>query len=354
MKSILIIFYLISISSSLKLDLIDDYIVKVYLGDSKEELKLLVDLTYSFTYILKPYKSNTKKSIAEEYNYNFLNFYGNYNGEWVIDTFHFKEENLTMEMRFIEVNAQEKNLLNVDGVLGLGNYKYNQPEKANIFFNLRKIEKNCLNNMLIYDKINKKIIICENDEITEDYTLSFPFRSKDVIANNYGVLNITKINETQLEKNNINKFSFIGLIPGFVIPKGIKELIYGSNKEKEEDSYKIFIEDKEYIYQNREYDLSNIKPYLDIDQFKSIFKEQYINYWYLGLGNENIKRIVIDYDKMDIKLKIDKINYIILILRIILLFGSVAFFIYAIINVFIRKKEKDIINDDDGQELMNL
>lgn len=60
-----------------------------------------------------------------------------------------------------------------------------------------------------------------------------------------------------------------------------------------------------------------------------------------------------DYDKMDIKLKIDKINYIILILRIILLFGSVAFFIYAIINVFIRKKEKDIINDD-GQELMNL
>ena len=75
---VLIIFYLISISSSLKLDLIDDYIVKVYLGDSKVELKLLVDLTFSLTYILKPYKSNTKKSIAEEHIYNFNNFYGKY------------------------------------------------------------------------------------------------------------------------------------------------------------------------------------------------------------------------------------------------------------------------------------
>ena len=352
MKSIIIIFYLISISSSLKLDLIDDYIVKVYLGDSKVELKLLVDLTFSLTYILKPYKSNTKKSIAEEHIYNFNNFYGKYEGKWAIDTFHFKEENLTMEMKFIEVSTQEKNLLNVDGVLGLGNYKYNKPEEANIFFNLRKIEKNCLNNMVIYDKINKKIILCEKDEITENYTIALPFIIKDVVVNNYGVLNITKINEKQLENNNINKFSFIGLIPGFVIPKGIKKLLYGSNEEKEEDSYKLFIGDKEYIYQNNKYDLSNIDPYLDIDQFKSNFKEQYTNYWYLGLGDEDIKRIVIDYDKMDIKLKFDK-NYLKLIIRIILLIIVIGFFLYAVFNVFTRKKEKDLINDD-GQELMNL
>ena len=52
----------ISFSLSLKLDLIDDYFIYAYIGDSQTKFKLLVDPTYQYTYILNSYQSKTKKN----------------------------------------------------------------------------------------------------------------------------------------------------------------------------------------------------------------------------------------------------------------------------------------------------
>ena len=63
MLSYLLFLFLYSNFFCLKLDLIDDYFVNVYIGDSKTKFKLLIDPTYPFTYIFKSYESKTKKKI---------------------------------------------------------------------------------------------------------------------------------------------------------------------------------------------------------------------------------------------------------------------------------------------------
>ena len=80
MLSYLIILCLYSICRCLKLNLIDDYFVNVYVGDSKTKFKLLIDPTYPFTYLLKSYRTKTKKN-SELKPSLFSNLYGNYSGK---------------------------------------------------------------------------------------------------------------------------------------------------------------------------------------------------------------------------------------------------------------------------------
>ena len=61
MVSFILKLFLFSFSLCLKLDLIDDYFIYVYIGNSQTRYKLLVDPTYPYTFILKSYESTTKK-----------------------------------------------------------------------------------------------------------------------------------------------------------------------------------------------------------------------------------------------------------------------------------------------------
>jgi hypothetical protein len=360
MKKILIFFYLISITLSLRLDLTDDYYIKVYIGKSKKEYKLLVDLTYSLSYIVKPYTSQSKNETGT--NIDIQNIYGNYTGKWIKDIFNFGDQNMEMEMRFVEVTKTYYNSLSndVDGVLGLGAYIYNKPDDTSIFYNLKKADKFCLNNITIYDKINKRIMICDNYENNTKDDIYFPLRYNDVIINDNGVLNITRINvisntkEKEKEKdvytNKLTKKSFIGMIPTLIIPNEILNKL-NLNGNKNESSYDIFIEDKnEIVYKNKNDKKSNIS-FIDMEKFEKYFDKNYVNNWYLGLNGDDIKRVYFDYDKREISICYK--SYISYIIRIILFVLSLGFFLYAVFNVFMKKKEKNLKNDN-GQEMMNL
>ena len=338
MKYILIIFYLISISSCLELNLVDNYFVKVYIGDSQTEFKLLVDPTYSFSFILKPYESNTKKTVEIE-PLIFSNIYGNYSGVWSLDTFFFKEENITIEMKFLDVYNKKSNLLKADGVLGLGLYEYLQFDRT-IFYYL----KNCPNNITIYDKINKKILLCEQDESTKSNKISVPLRYNDIVFNFEGVVNITKFIFNKKEFN-FKKYTFIGLMPLLITSKDVNIELHDNL------TYKIFIEGNKFIYEYDEKEINQVKSFLDIEEFVNIFQKNYLNNWYLGLDKKNVERVVIDYNKRGIDIFIKSYRY--LIIRLILFMLILGFFIYALIDVLTKKKNKNTKNENE-QELMDI
>ena len=77
----------------------------------------------------------------------------------------------------------------------------------------------------------------------------------------------------------------------------------------------------------------------------------YINNWYLGLDKKNVERVVIDYNKRGIDIFIKSYRY--LIIRLILFMLILGFFIYALIDVLTKKKNKNTKNENE-QELMDI
>ena len=357
MKSILIIFNLISFSFCLKLNLIDNYFVKVYIGNYQKEFKLLVDPTYSFSYILKSYESNTKEVIETD-PLIFSNFYGNYSGIWILDTFHFKEEDITIHMKFLDVYHKKTNVLNADGVLGLGLYDYLKYDRT-IFYYL----KNCVNNITIYDNNNKNILICEPDDYTKTDKVFVPLKYNNIVINYQGVVHTNKIIINEKELNLEEEHIFIGLFPLLIFSKEVNDRIIEEKKElnlkinnknlalDNNLKYKLFIEDNEFIYENEEKDINRIKPFLNVEEFVNNFQKNYLNNWYLGLNKKIFERVVIDYNEKEITIFIKSYRY--LIIRIILFLLTTGFFIYALIDVLTKKKSKSPKNENE-QELMDL
>ena len=372
-----IIFIIIYFSLSLKLDLIDNYFVNVYIGKSRANFKLLIDPTYPLTYILKPY--NSKYKISSDLNpLLFTNIYGNYSAKWSVDKFYFKEENFTMEMKFLDVYYKKRNFLNADGILGLGAYK-NSDSRTNIFYYLNKHQNNsCLkNNMTIYDKKENKLFICEPSYIsTKTNKISVPFDYDKKY--NEGVISISKINlipyKKELSLNNIyNNEAFIGITPLIIFPKDVNKWISDSYIEEENQKISSFIshtniiyedeeiiekipinfmiENNEYIYENcREKNFSFIKSFLNLEEFGNIFKNN-ISKFYLGLFTDNIERVEFDYDKKRMNIFIYTYKY--MLIRIIIFIFAVGFFIFAILTVFQKKNERNQKIDND-QELIDL
>ena len=357
MKSILIISYLVSISFCLKLNLIDDYFVKVYIGDSHIEFKLLVDLTYSVSYLLKQYESNTKTS-KENSPFVLSNFYGNYSGIWASDTFYFKEEDLTIKMKFLDVYNKKNNSLKADGVLGLGLYEYLKYDRT-IFYYL----PNCVNNITIYDNNNKNIFICEPDDYTKTDKVFLPLKYNDIVLNDQGVLHANKIIVNEKELNAKKAHTFIGLFPLLLFSKEVNDWIFEEKKKLNQKitsknlaldnnlKYKLYIEDNEFMYENEEKDINRIKPFLNVEEFVNNFQTNYLNNWYLGLNKKIFERVVFDYNKREITIFTKSYRY--LIIRIILFLLTTGFFIYALIDILTKKKSKSPKNENE-QELMDL
>ena len=361
MLSFIFLFNIFSIFC-LKLDLIDDYFVNVYTGDSKNKLKLLIDPTYQYTFILKSYSSKTKKSLFLS-PYSFSNIYGNFSGNWATDIFYFEEENVTMEIQFLDIYNQTLNLLKVDGVLGLGSYFF-----TNNFNNL-----NCShdNDLVIYDKKNKKVSICESDESTKSNknSISFSYNSKYA----QGELTLSKLNMISNKNEiDINNKVLIGLIPELIPTYKESKLIYDNylNEEtrivdKSEQKYtddnideivkklslKLFFEDKEYLYEyNEKNNIIHSETFLDLKGFEKNIKNN-INRWYIGLDSKNIERIEFNYDKQEIN--IFYISYKYLIIRIPFFILALGFFIYIVLNVFSKKKDINPKSENE-QELVDI
>ena len=351
--------FLLSNFLCLKLDIIDDYFVNVYIGSSRRQFKLLIDPTYPFTYIFKPYQSKTKMN-AELKPLLFSNLYGNYSGKWSLDTFYFKEENLTIEMKYLDIYYIKENILNIDGVLGLGSYV---KQDANIYYNINQTTNNCFNKISTYDRKNKKIIICDTDTSSKlnNFVIDFSYNT----FNYPGLITITKLD---LLTNNkeicLNDEVYVGLVPLFISPsnvqKWIEELYFENEKIInmteaqiiiDKLNYKIYFDEQEYLYNyNENMDLNTISKYMNLEKFEDNIVNLK-NKWYFGFDQSNIERVEFNFNDGNIKVFVYSFKYILIRMTLfIIVFGI---FIYAFIIVFQKRKGKSIKNETE-QELLEM
>ena len=353
--------------SCLKLDIIDDYFVNVYLGDSREKFKLLIDPTYPFTYILKPYKSKTKKN-SELKPLLFSNFFGNYSGEWSTDTFYFKESNLTIRMKFLDIYYKKFNILNADGVLGLGSYIKHD---ASIYYNINQTYHDCFNKISIYDRKNKEIIICDSESSTKSN--KFNIDLSYYIFSQPGLITITKLNLILNKKEkDLNDEAYIGLFPIIISPNEIDKWVEDSffesegltnkiNKNNNNNTdtqiiteklyYSLHFDGKQYQYNYDENkNLNLINKFLDYDLFEDTII-QLKNKWYFGFDQKNIERVEFNFDNGKINVFVYSIKY--LIIRISLFILVLGFFFYSFVNVFKKRKEK-LPKNETEQELIDM
>lgn len=351
--------FLLSNFLCLKLDIIDDYFVNVYIGSSRRQFKLLIDPTYPFTYIFKPYQSKTKMN-AELKPLLFSNLYGNYSGKWSLDTFYFKEENLTIEMKYLDIYYIKENILNIDGVLGLGSYV---KQDANIYYNINQTTNNCFNKISTYDRKNKKIIICDTDTSSKlnNFVIDFSYNT----FNYPGLITITKLDLlTNNKEIGLNDEVYVGLVPLFISPsnvqKWIEELYFENEKIInmteaqiiiDKLNYKIYFDEQEYLYNyNENMDLNTISKYMNLEKFEDNIVNLK-NKWYFGFDQSNIERVEFNFNDGNIKVFVYSFKYILIRMTLfIIVFGI---FIYAFIIVFQKRKGKNIKNETE-QELLEM
>ena len=351
--------FLLSNFLCLKLDIIDDYFVNVYIGSSRRQFKLLIDPTYPFTYIFKPYQSKTKMNV-ELKPLLFSNLYGNYSGKWSLDTFYFKEENLTIEMKYLDIYYIKENILNIDGVLGLGSYI---KQDANIYYNINQTTNNCFNKISTYDRKNKKIIICDSDTSSKlnNFVIDFSYNT----FNYPGLITITKLDLlTNNKEIGLNDEVYVGLVPLFISPsnvqKWIEELYFENEKIInmteaqiiiDKLNYKIYFDEQEYLYNyNENMDLSIISKYMNLERFEDNIVNLK-NKWYFGFDQSNIERVEFNFNDGNIKVFVYSFKYILIRMTLfIIVFGI---FIYAFIIVFQKRKGKSIKNETE-QELLEM
>ena len=351
--------FLLSNFLCLKLDIIDDYFVNVYIGSSRRQFKLLIDPTYPFTYIFKSYTSKTKKN-AELKPLLFSNLYGNYSGKWSTDTFYFKEENLTIEMKYLDIYYIKENILNIDGVLGLGSYI---KQDANIYYNINQTTNNCFNKISTYDRKNKKIIICDTDTSSKlnNFVIDFSYNT----FNYPGLITITKLDLlTNNKEIGLNDEVYVGLVPLFISPsnvqKWIEELYFENEKIInmteaqiiiDKLNYKIYFDEQEYLYNyNENMDLNTISKYMNLEKFEDNIVNLK-NKWYFGFDQSNIERVEFNFNDGNIKVFVYSFKYILIRMTLfIIVFGI---FIYAFIIVFQKRKGKSIKNETE-QELLEM
>lgn len=351
--------FLLSNFLCLKLDIIDDYFVNVYIGSSRRQFKLLIDPTYPFTYIFKPYQSKTKMNV-ELKPLLFSNLYGNYSGKWSLDTFYFKEENLTIEMKYLDIYYIKENILNIDGVLGLGSYI---KQDANIYYNINQTTNNCFNKISTYDRKNKKIIICDTDTSSKlnNFVIDFSYNT----FNYPGLITITKLDLlTNNKEIGLNDEVYVGLVPLFISPsnvqKWIEELYFENEKIInmteaqiiiDKLNYKIYFDEQEYLYNyNENMDLSIISKYMNLERFEDNIVNLK-NKWYFGFDQSNIERVEFNFNDGNIKVFVYSFKYILIRMTLfIIVFGI---FIYAFIIVFQKRKGKNIKNETE-QELLEM
>ena len=351
--------FLLSNFLCLKLDIIDDYFVNVYIGSSRRQFKLLIDPTYPFTYIFKPYQSKTKMNV-ELKPLLFSNLYGNYSGKWSLDTFYFKEENLTIEMKYLDIYYIKENILNIDGVLGLGSYI---KQDANIYYNINQTTNNCFNKISTYDRKNKKIIICDTDTSSKlnNFVIGFSYNT----FNYPGLITITKLDLlTNNKEIGLNDEVYVGLVPLFISPsnvqKWIEELYFENEKIInmteaqiiiDKLNYKIYFDEQEYLYNyNENMDLNTISKYMNLEKFEDNIVNLK-NKWYFGFDQSNIERVEFNFNDGNIKVFVYSFKYILIRMTLfIIVFGI---FIYAFIIVFQKRKGKNIKNETE-QELLEM
>ena len=111
------IFALISLSLSLKINIVDEDFIQVLVGNPPVPMTLLIDPVAPFSYMLKKFESSTLLPFE---NYKFSNSFGTFEGKWNSDFFYLTADKIfPLRIKFLMVE-KTTSVLDVDGVIGLG------------------------------------------------------------------------------------------------------------------------------------------------------------------------------------------------------------------------------------------
>ena len=175
-SKLLCIFTLISLSLSLKINIVDEDFIEVLVGNPPVPMKLLIDPVAPFSYMLKKFESSTLLPFDA---YKFSNSFGTFEGKWKSDFFYLTADKIfPLRIKFLMVE-QTTSVLDVDGVIGLG-YSEKIDDDCSVFEQLHKMtDVFKIDNLMSYDK-NKKLLTIGELPKSDNYNpVKFPLFEGD-------------------------------------------------------------------------------------------------------------------------------------------------------------------------------
>ena len=217
--SYIILFTLITFSLSLKIPIVDEDFIEVLVGSKPTAMKLLIDPTAPFSYILSDFESTTTHTFSSDYE--FKNIYGNFKGNWESDFFYLTSDKVfNLRIKYLKVKTKNS-VLNVDGVIGLG-FSKQFDEDCSIFQILHKMtDVLSIENLMSYDK-KKKMLTIGSLPIGDNYNpVKFPLYEgeKEYPATFVNLTKIRFIEGKEKKDWEINSKAKLGLMPVIVAPK---------------------------------------------------------------------------------------------------------------------------------------
>lgn len=357
------------------MNIIENYFVEVYFGYPMQKLKLVIEPTSPYSYILKKYDSKTKNYVEKSKTMTFSNAYGQFTGVWIKDKVYLtKDKNFNFEFKFLEIN-NTTSLLNVDGVLGLG-YSLEFPD-GSIYYYLKKMDAafSDIKNVMTFDSRNSMITI---GEIAKTEKTHNPIKLSLVSHEKYpgGYVDLKRIYVSH-EELDLNDRTLLGLMPIIVAPKTRKEwlqdvyfphlLVNNSQIDIVHDQTKLYSEIYATKFKDNESPVMQIEDYYFEYEYFRIRKNRFksnirfgdnwqnpMECWYIGLPTIYIDRADFDFDNREVTLFRQKDfhkSYFQFGTKILLFIIAVCFLIYAIVYILRIKPPK---NPDKGTELQDF
>lgn len=377
----LVISVLIATSTSLKIKIVDEDYINVVVGSEGHKMKLLIDPTAPFSYLLKTdFPTKTREETGESHE--FKNIFGTFSGKWQKDFLYLTDDKeFAFKLKYLAVDKTDS-VLDADGVIGLG-YSKQFDQECQIYAILQGM-KNVfhIRNAMSYDKAKQLLTIGEIPKNDNFNKVRFPVFEGDK-SYPASFVNLTQISFSTLTPKtksyiDANGTAKLGLMPVIIAPfsqKGFLEAQYFSQFtntsliKTEKDNEKFFTD---FFYPE-----TNTKKITELifgriaykfahdeekdGRFRSAIrlgdKAHELNYWYIGVDLLGVSRADFDYDNGDVYLysttayDILGSKYIILF-KAILACVSTCILIATFVRCFCQKKKQSEIKQ--GEELLEL
>lgn len=369
--SVLVLF-LISSISALKIDIVDEDYIEVEVGSDKKPLKLVIDPTSPFSYLIKKVDSKTKETFSESFAFHTI--YGKFEGNWEKDYFYLTSDKaFTFKLKYLQVKSTDS-VFNADGVIGLG-FSKQIDQDCSIFSILGKMSDVFeLKNAMSYDKAKKTLLIGEIPRTTGFFNkVSFPvFEGKKeypatfVNLTDFAFSTLTPKNKTLVSLNATAK---LGLMEVIVAPSKDENFLksvyfpeFTPKVNEHKDKEKFFVDyylDETNKKKITEMVFGEIAYKFDHDfelegKIKSNIRlgvQKEIDFWYVGIDLLGVSRADFDYENNTVTLystnayNINGNKYFIL-LRAILFCIIVCILISTFVRCCCQKKKQKDIKDD--------
>ena len=330
-NSVIFVSLLLSLAFSLKLQIIEEDYVKIYVGNPPEEKKFLIDPMAPYSYLLKDTKNSLSK--VKFGNAVLNNVFGEFKGTWETDYFYLTEDkSFNLKLRYLNI-YETNSVIKADGVLGLG--FSDMYEDSNIYNVLKKMKHIIYGTRAVmsYDKKNKVLTIGEFPG--PQFTNPHKFKLQYDVGSTYGSLvNLSRIGLTFADERKNKNTSYIeigdnamfGLIPVIIAPANRVDFLnknylphiidpsstVNENSDKNKFFSDVFISKKtskdlttELLFDNIAYKYDYTRK--NKDRLKSTIKygdqpKNLMHHWYVGLDLIFVDRADFNYEEGYVKL----------------------------------------------------